>query len=91
MWDQLKSDSNFSSYFPDKFLRYTPPKKYFWNVYSQIKQNEYQKLLATQKSKLKVSSKQYLDTIRVTEESLAVFNDFVEDTIGLLSSLISET
>lgn len=89
-WDKLKKDITFISYFPDKFRKYPPPKKYFWNVFSQIKQAEYEQLLQTEKEKIRNQLVNQNAFVRVSEEALHVFNDFVEDSMNLMCELISK-
>lgn len=72
-------------YFPDKFLKVVPPKEYFWQVYAVIKPEDYKSIIDKAKSRLITFKKIQRNNISITQEALAVFNDFNEEDISLLS------
>lgn len=72
-------------YFPDKFHKTIPPKEYFWQVFSNVKPEEYDELIS--KAKERIISKRHhtRNNLRITDEALEVFAEFSNDDLGLLS------
>lgn len=88
-WNLLKNDATFTKYFPDKFLKYPPPKKYFWNVYSQAKEEDFKKMLNNTVKDVKLYKRSELEHTRLSSEAIEVFDKFIDGSIGLLCKLIS--
>lgn len=85
LWKKYKSDPSFLQYFPDRFLKTAPPKKYFWQVFAAVKPNEYNDTIIVAKNRASTFKKIVRSNIKLTDQALEVFNDFVDDDLNLLS------
>jgi hypothetical protein len=72
-------------YFPDKFYKFTPPKKYFWQVFSQVFTERYMKMIEGAKFNLRRYAVITREKKKITQESLNVYQSFLEDKLFLLS------
>lgn len=85
----MKKDHDFIIYFPDKFLKHPPPKKYFWSVLSQTKPDKFKGILNLALKNYKNIKRLNNENIKMTEEALDVFDAFVNESLSLLGIIIS--
>lgn len=87
LWVKLKADQTFTRYFPDKFKKYTPPKEYFWKVYSQVFSEKFKNLVKSSEQTLRriVNLKQ--ENLSLTQEAIEIHKEFIEKSLTLLSKL----
>lgn len=91
MWSSLVSDKNFLLYFPDCFLKRTPPSEYFWKIYSVVKKKEFASLIEKRLSEYKTKTKVAEENLNLTEEAMKIFNKTnLSSNLDLLRFIKSE-
>ena len=90
IWNDLKNNADFNIYFPDKFMKHPPPKKYFWKVMSQIKTDIFDNYIKLALKQYKGMKRIDNENIIINEESLKLFDSFVKESLKLLGNINSK-
>ena len=75
-WDNHKNDPSFLRYFPDSCLKKCPPREYFWRVFSVIRNEEYQRLFISSKTRLTIGRELVVTQIEIPEETGRLLQSF---------------
>lgn len=89
IWSKYRNDDSLLYYFPDRFKKTTPPKKYFWQVIALTKPKEYLEYMESALKRIVTIRKMVRSTLKITDEALDVLQGFKENELRLLSKLIS--
>lgn len=85
-----KADKDFAKYFPDKFHKAVPDKRYFWRVLAMVKLAEYDRYINKARTRLVAITKSMRNSITLTDEAIKIFEEFSENDLNSLSELNSE-
>lgn len=87
--DLIANNPDFARYFPESCLKRSPPKRYFWLVYSVLYQNQFNRIMMQALDKAK-GGLNFEDLIQLTPEAKQIF-DSIDNSNSLTyySRLIS--
>ena len=75
-WEHFKNDPQLATFFPDLCLKKSPPREYFWKVFSVVKRAEYQQILANSKMKLSLSQQLLATKVNLQPEMKQILFNF---------------
>lgn len=91
LFDELKQDKAFMAYFPDIFWKRTPPRDYFWKVFSVVRKQTFNEMVKGKLDELMLKRKIKADRFLITGEAKRILDTFNDNNnIGLLRGLSSE-
>ena len=91
IWEELADDEEFMLYFPDIFHKRTPPREYFWKVFSVIRNDKYEELVSGKIDDLKLKRKIKPDTFAITPDAQRILGRFTDEgNLSLLGKITSQ-
>lgn len=80
VWEQYRSNAQLAVFFPDSCQKKTPPRDYFWAVFSVVHKEAYEEMLKTSKTRLNVGRELVAQRVAVPDETRLILQSFDPQT-----------